>query len=144
MVSESLIWFLTGVAQLLTSLVAIATLFGAIDKFIGGRLRNLIKIWLGIGDLQSSANRHDRKLDLLHAEHRTTIGIQNDLATAHNNLASALVESSIITDGGNDIFVETELIEEHAMEAGAEWPGSFLRGGGEMFEQSYPHFDDDE
>jgi len=144
MVSESLMWFLTGVAQLLTSLVAIATLFGAVDKFIGGRLRHIIKLWLGIGGLQTSADRHDRKLDALHSDHRTTIGIQHDLSTAHNNLVNALITAGAIPDGGDDVYVDIDLIEEHAQEAGAEWPGSFLRGGGPDFSQNYPHYEEDE
>lgn len=137
MSTHAALWpWLSDVVALLTALALLAGLLGILDRFVGGRMRRRLRSYLGVAALQErvdeirdQSEQHDEKLDQLHQEHSVTMVADHDIAVAVNDLSETVCESHDVPEDERPPELDTERMAERAQQAGAAWPGEFLRGG---------------
>lgn len=128
--------WLADVVSLLTALALLAGLLGVLDRFVGGRLRRRLQRYLGVADLQERVDeirersrKHDEKLNHLHEEHSMTMVADHDIAKAVNGLSETVCEQHDVSEEDRPPELDVERMADRAQQAGAAWPGEFIRGG---------------
>lgn len=136
MVAGLAMWpWVSNVVSILTALTLLVGLLAIVDRFVGGRLRHGLRGYLGIAalkndvdELQDAATRRGSKLDHLHEEHRMAMVADHDLSVALNELSKVVCDVHDIGEEERPPRLDTDRMAQRAEQAGAAWPGEFLRG----------------
>lgn len=127
---DALFAWVTDVARIAAGIAAILGLIGLLDRGLNGRLRNLVAWWLGVKDLQDTANTNSDKLDRLHEDHLETMGAQVAVAQHTQELGDIVCDEMDIPESGRPDDLRIGELQARANSRGASWPGEFTRGGG--------------